>query len=71
VFQAEAAKPAGVRPVKTMVIGKSSTTYVRFFPGKVEAAKSADLVFQVSGSVVKPPVKEANKIPLRASQKHP
>jgi hypothetical protein len=55
-----------------MVIGKSGTTYVRFFPGKVGAAKRADLAFQVPGSAVKLPVKEATtKIPLRASQKHP
>jgi RND family efflux transporter MFP subunit len=45
-----------------MVIGKGGATYVRFFPGRVEAAKAADLAFQVPGLVVRLPVKEGQRV---------
>ena len=55
-------QPQAVRPVKTIVVGKSSPTYVRFFPGKVEAAKTAELAFQVSGLLIRLPVKEGQRV---------
>jgi RND family efflux transporter MFP subunit len=51
-----------VRPVKTMVVGAGNKPQVRSFPGKVEAAKSVDLAFQVPGLLVKEPGKEGQKV---------
>jgi len=50
------------RPVKTMVVAAGSQPLVRTFPGKVEASKTAELAFQVSGLLVKLPVKEGQRI---------
>ena len=50
------------RPAKTMVIGTGNKPQVRSFPGKVEAAKSVDLAFQVPGLLVKEPGKEGQKV---------
>ena len=57
-----AAPPAGVRPVKTMVVTAGEGQQVRTFPGRAEAARRAELAFQVSGLLVKLPVKEGQKI---------
>jgi multidrug efflux system membrane fusion protein len=54
--------PEVVRPVKTMVIGKGAESYIRTFPGRVEAAKSVDLAFQVPGLVIGLPVKEGQRV---------
>jgi membrane fusion protein, multidrug efflux system len=51
-----------VRPVKTMVVAPSGGTFLRVFPGKVEASKSAELSFQVSGLVTFLPVKEGQRV---------
>lgn len=51
-----------VRPVKTSVIGKGAESYVRTFPGRVEAAQSVDLAFQVPGLVMRLPVKEGQRV---------
>jgi RND family efflux transporter MFP subunit len=45
-----------------MVVAPPGDTYVRVFPGKVEASKSAELSFQVPGLVVSLPVKEGQKV---------
>jgi len=50
------------RPVKTMVVTAGGETHVRTFPGKVEASKKVELAFQVSGLIVKLPVKEGQKV---------
>src|SRR5215475_9321085 len=50
------------RPVKTLVIGSGNKPQVRSFPGKVEAAKSVDLAFQVPGLLIKEPGKEGLKV---------
>jgi RND family efflux transporter MFP subunit len=49
--------PEVVRPVRTMIVTPGGETHVRIFPGKVEAAKKAELAFQVSGLIVDLPVK--------------
>ena len=51
-----------IRPVKTMVVAPAGGTYLRVFPGKVEASKSAELSFQVPGQVTVLPVKEGQRI---------
>lgn len=51
-----------VRPVKTMVIGKGAESYVRTFPGRVEAVKSVDLAFQVPGLITALPVKAGQRV---------
>src|SRR5215472_15933328 len=51
-----------VRPVKTMVVGAGDASYVRYFPGRVEAAKAVDLAFQVPGLVTELPVKEGQRV---------
>ena len=58
----EPPRPEVVRPVKTMVVTAGDETHVRSFPGKVEASKSVELAFQVSGLLVKLPVKEGQKV---------
>jgi RND family efflux transporter MFP subunit len=50
------------RPVKTIVVAAGEEPHVRTFPGKVEASKRAELAFQVSGLLVKLPVKEGKKV---------
>ncbi|MBY0588992.1 HlyD family efflux transporter periplasmic adaptor subunit, partial [bacterium] len=51
-----------VRPVKAMTITAGDEIHRRVFPGKVEATKTAELAFQVSGLVVEFPVKEGQKL---------
>src|SRR5262245_18262466 len=51
-----------VRPVKTMVVSAGNRPNVRTFPGKVEAAKSVDLAFQVPGVLIKEPGKEGERV---------
>ena len=51
-----------VRPVKTMVVSSGNRPHVRTFPGKVEAAKSVDLAFQVPGVLIKEPGKEGERV---------
>ena len=52
----------GVRPVKTMVITAGEDTRMRSFPGKVEASKTVELAFLVSGLLVKLPVREGQRV---------
>ena len=56
------APPELIRPVKTMTVGAGGGSYTRTFPGRVEAAKSVDLAFQVPGLVVRLPVKEGQRV---------
>src|SRR5262245_26938844 len=51
-----------VRPVKTLVVSAGDKPDVRLFPGKVEAAKSVDLAFQVPGVLIKEPGKEGERV---------
>src|SRR5262249_11026303 len=51
-----------VRPVKTLVVAGVNKPDVRSFPGKVEAAKSVDLAFQVPGLLLKEPGKEGERV---------
>lgn len=53
---------SGVRPVKTMVVTAGEGLQVRTFPGRAEASRRADLAFQVSGLIIKLPVKEGQKV---------
>jgi len=45
-----------------MVVAAGDDTHVRSFPGKVEASRKVELAFQVSGLLVKLPVKEGQKV---------
>src|SRR5215470_7449477 len=58
----ESADTKLVRPVKTMVVAARDKPNVRSFPGKVEAAKSVDLAFQVPGLLIKEPGKEGERV---------
>jgi len=51
-----------VRPVKTIIVSAGDKPNVRSFPGRVEAAKSVSLAFQVAGLLIKEPGKEGEKI---------
>ena len=51
-----------VRPVKTFVVAAGNKPNVRSFPGKVEAAKSVELAFQVPGLLIKEPGKEGERV---------
>ena len=51
-----------VRPIKSFVVVSGGETQVRSFPGKVEASKKVEMAFQVSGLLVKLPVKEGQKV---------
>src|SRR5262245_49094156 len=57
-----ATRPEVIRPVKTMVVAAGGQPHVRSFPGKVEASKRVELAFQVSGLLVKLPVKEGQRV---------
>lgn len=56
----ESADP--VRPVKTMVVGAGSEERQRFFSGRVESSRAADLTFTVSGVLVQLPVTEGQSV---------
>ena len=58
----DTAPPEVARPVKTTVVVAGDEAHVRSFPGKAEASRAAELAFQVSGLLVKLPVKEGQKI---------
>lgn len=51
-----------VRPVRTLVVAAGEQPYVRTFPGKVEASRTAELAFQVPGLLVSLPVKEGQSV---------
>src|SRR4051812_9410927 len=51
-----------VRPVKTSVVTSGEETHTRTFPGKVEASKRVELVFEVPGQIVKLPVREGQTV---------
>lgn len=53
---------APVRPVKTMVVVAGEEPHIRQFPGKVEAARQAELAFQVPGLLVKLHAREGQKV---------
>jgi len=50
------------RPVKTMVVTAGGHPTVRSFPGRVEASRMVDLAFQVSGVLVKLPIREGERV---------
>src|SRR5947209_1900544 len=54
--------PDAARPVRTTVVAAGDEPHVRSFSGKVEASKKVELAFQVSGLLVKLPVKEGQKV---------
>ena len=65
------------RPVKTMVVVAGEETHMRSFPGKADASRKVELAFQVSGLLVKLPVKcpghdpAANRPVLRGDGREP
>jgi multidrug efflux pump subunit AcrA (membrane-fusion protein) len=50
------------RPVKTTVVTAVPESSVRSFPGKVEASKTVELAFLVSGLLVKLSIKEGQRV---------
>lgn len=55
-------REAVVRPVKTMVVTPGDEAHTRSFPGTVEAARKAELAFQVPGLLARLPVKEGQRV---------
>ena len=51
-----------VRPVKMMTLTSSGETTKFTFPGKVRASQRVDLAFQVSGPLIKLPIKEGQQV---------
>jgi len=51
-----------VRPVRTMVVAAGGDALLRSFPGRVEAARRAELAFQVPGLLVSFPVREGQRV---------
>src|SRR5271169_7169916 len=49
------------RPVKTMVVAAGDRPVVRSFAGRVEASRTADLAFQVSGVLISLPIREGER----------
>ena len=45
-----------------MVVAAGGEIRGRIFPGKVEAAKKAELAFQVPGLLIRVPVKEGQRV---------
>jgi RND family efflux transporter MFP subunit len=54
--------PELARPVKTQVVTAGGEPRIRTFSGKIEASKKVELAFQVSGLLVKFPIKEGQKV---------
>ena len=53
-------EPPVVRPLKTMVIGEAFSESGRKYPGKVNAAQTADMAFEVPGKLIERPVKKGD-----------
>ena len=49
------------RPVKTTVVAAGDRPTVRSFAGRVEASRTADLAFQVSGVLISLPIREGER----------
>lgn len=58
----EEVKAEIVRPVKTMVVTAGDNANTRRFPGTVDATNRVQLAFQVSGLLIKFPVREGQKV---------
>ena len=55
-------KSAVVKPVKTLVLGASSSGTRHSFPGKVKASQQVDLAFEVAGRIIDLPVKKGQAV---------
>ena len=51
-----------VRPVKILEIGAGGGGITREFPGKISAAQTADVAFEVSGKIIELPVDEGQRV---------
>lgn len=51
-----------IRPVKTMVVTSGENSKARRFPGTVDATNRVQLAFQVSGLLIKFPVREGQRV---------
>src|SRR5262245_1756408 len=60
--QVDSQREPVIRPVRSMVVVVGDASHTRSFPGKVEASRKAELAFQVSGLLVKLPVKEGQRV---------
>ncbi|HAB16835.1 MAG TPA: efflux RND transporter periplasmic adaptor subunit [Verrucomicrobiota bacterium] len=58
----EPVQSRATRPVKTLVVAAGEDTRERLFSGRVEASRSADLAFSVSGVLVALPIKEGQRV---------
>jgi len=55
-------EPLVVRPLKTLVIGSAFAESGRKYPGKVRAAQSAEMGFEVSGRLIERPVNNGDMV---------
>jgi RND family efflux transporter MFP subunit len=55
-------RPDLVRPVKTRVVAAGGEARTRFFSGRVESSRAADLTFAVSGVLIQLPVTEGQTV---------
>ena len=51
-----------VKPVKTMILESAGSASILTYPGKVKATQEADLAFQVSGRLIKLPIKKGQVV---------
>jgi RND family efflux transporter MFP subunit len=54
--------PPPVRPLKTLVVGETQGGKLWKYPGKVSSAKSAEVAFEVAGTVAELPVQEGQQV---------
>ena len=47
-----------IRPVKMLTIGASGAAATREYPGRISAAQSADVAFEVAGKILEFPIEE-------------
>ncbi len=60
--EAEGPEKTVVRPVKIMTLASSGEMTRLTFPGKVRASQRVDMAFQVSGTLIKLPIKEGAQV---------
>ena len=58
----ETDRPETIRPVKTIAVAGATEPDTHTFPGRVDASRQVELVFQVPGVLVHLPVKEAQRV---------
>lgn len=60
--KSDASKQAPVRPVKTVIVKSTNSSFVRSYSAVISPSQEADLSFRVSGRIIKLPILSGDKV---------